>query len=85
MKHKSVIEMLKSMDVDWEEIEQHIHSRKIVTQLMILRAKSGLSQEHLAIKVGRPVSKIEEGTDNELSASDLMRYCTAIGAIVEIK
>ena len=87
MKYTSVIEMLKDMDADWEEIEEYIKARKVVKRLKILRVTQGLSQQEIADKMDCNVvfvNRIEEGRDGDLRVSDLKRYLDALGKVIEI-
>ncbi len=75
----NVIDMLKSMDVDWEEIEKYIESRKIVKKLILLRVKGKLTQKDLAKLANRSIEWVQKIEKGSLSAFDLKIYCDVLG------
>ncbi|MCE5303348.1 MAG: transcriptional regulator [Planctomycetaceae bacterium] len=85
--YKSVLEMLgdiaqEDSTIDIGEFKQYMAERKLVKELAILRSSRGLSQEELAKKIGHSqswASKLEHGTDDELSIGDLRAYLSVFG------
>ncbi len=81
----SVSELLQDIAPDREfqaEFEEHVQRRKVIKHLLALRAAKGLAQHDLAEKLGctqSRISKLENGTDDELRLGDLLRYTGALG------
>jgi transcriptional regulator with XRE-family HTH domain len=64
------------------EFDQYISERKLVKDLTILRSCRNMSQEEIANKLGHSqswVSKLENGTDDDLRIGDLRAYLSALG------
>lgn len=64
------------------EFDEYIAERELVKDLTILRSACHLSQEDIAVKLGHTqswVSKLENGTDNDLRIGDLRAYLSALG------
>lgn len=62
-------------------VSQRIQSRRLVKKLIVARSKAGLSQTALAQKLGcsqSRISKIENGTDDQLKIADLRSYSSAL-------
>ncbi len=65
-----------------EELSAHLGERQFVKALTILRARANLSQAELATqaKCKQPkISKLESGTDAELSFGDVVSYLKTTG------
>lgn len=83
--YTSVSELLRDIAPDREfqaEFEEHIEQRKLVKHLLALRAAKGLAQRDLAQELGctqSRISKLENGTDDELRLGDLVKYVHALG------
>ena len=62
--------------------EERLHDRRIVKDLMVLRASRGLSQAEVAEKMGctqSRISKLESAKDSDLALGDLANYAAALG------
>jgi len=68
-------------------LEKRVLSRRVVKDLMALRATHGLSQKDIAEKLGctqSRISKLESTIDNDLRLGDLAQYANAVGLRVSI-
>ncbi len=80
----SVNELVKTTSKDpsfKKAFEEDFQSKKIVRMLSAVRAAKGITQSQLAKKIGcgQPrISKIENGTDNQLRIQDLSDYARAL-------
>jgi transcriptional regulator with XRE-family HTH domain len=83
--YASVSELLQDIAPDQEfapEFEEHIQRRSLIKHLLALRAARGLAQRDLAEELGctqSRISKLENGTDDELRLGDLVKYVHALG------
>ncbi|MHC4180613.1 MAG: helix-turn-helix domain-containing protein [Planctomycetota bacterium] len=83
--YASVSELLQDIAPDGEfpaEFEEHVQRRGLIKHLLALRAAKGLAQRDLAEKLGctqSRISKLENGTDDELRLGDLVKYVHALG------
>ena len=83
--YASVSELLREIAPDGEfpaEFEERIQRRSLIKHLLVLRAARGLTQRDLADKLGctqSRISKLENGTDDELRLGDLVKYVHALG------
>ncbi len=62
--------------------EERLRDRRIVKDLMVLRAGRGLTQADVAEKMGctqSRISKLESARDVDLTLGDLARYASAVG------
>ena len=67
--------------------ESRLAERKIVKDLMVLRATQGLSQKDVALKFGctqSRISKLESMTDSDLRIGDLSKYAEVLGLELRI-
>jgi predicted XRE-type DNA-binding protein len=67
--------------------ESRLANRKIVKDLMVLRATQGLSQKDVALKLGctqSRISKLESMTDADLRIGDLSKYAEVLGLELRI-
>ena len=67
--------------------ESRLANRKIVKELMVLRATQGLSQKDVALKLGctqSRISKLESMTDADLRIGDLSKYAEVLGLELRI-
>jgi predicted XRE-type DNA-binding protein len=67
--------------------ESRLANRKIVKDLMVLRATQGLSQKDVALRLGctqSRISKLESMTDADLRIGDLSKYAEALGLQLRI-
>jgi transcriptional regulator with XRE-family HTH domain len=67
--------------------ERRLSERRIIKDLMIRRATSGLSQKDIARSFGctqSRISKLENMTDSELKLGDLAKYSRALGLQLRI-
>jgi predicted XRE-type DNA-binding protein len=67
--------------------ESRLANRKIVKDLMILRATQGLSQKDVALKLGctqSRISKLESMSDADLRIGDLSKYAEVLGLELKI-
>ncbi len=67
--------------------ERRLAERRIIKDLMIKRATSGLSQKDVARSFGctqSKISKLESMTDSELTIGDLAKYSRALGLELRI-
>ncbi|MCY2987527.1 MAG: helix-turn-helix domain-containing protein [Planctomycetota bacterium] len=84
-KYSSVSDMLAHnapSDKFRKEFEAQIATRRVVKQLIALRAAKGLSQKDIAdqMKCSQSrVSKLENGTDDDMRLGDLRAYANALG------
>lgn len=86
-KYQSVSAMLRDISEDnaaltSAEFDEYIAERKLVKDLAILRSARGLSQDDVAAKLEHSqswVSKLENGTDDELCIGDLRAYLSVFG------
>jgi transcriptional regulator with XRE-family HTH domain len=65
-----------------EAFEERLHGRRIVKDLMVLRASRGLTQADIAEKMGctqSRISKLESAKDIDLTLGDLAKYAGAVG------
>jgi transcriptional regulator with XRE-family HTH domain len=70
-----------------EAFEKRLSERKLVRTLFALRNAKGFSQKDVADKLRctqSRISKLEQGTDNDLRLGDLVAYADAIGLDVRI-
>jgi len=83
--YASVSELLQEIAPDGEfpaEFEERVQRRSLIKHLLVLRAARGLAQRDLAEKLGctqSRISKLENGTDDELRLGDLVKYVHALG------
>jgi transcriptional regulator with XRE-family HTH domain len=82
--HTSVSQMVReTTDAPFADaFEARVHRRRIVKDLMVLRAGRGLTQGDIASKMGcsqSRISKLESSTDFDLTLGDLVRYASAVG------
>jgi transcriptional regulator with XRE-family HTH domain len=82
--HKSVAQMVReTADLPFAQaFEERIHDRRIVKDLMVLRAGRGLTQADVAEKMGctqSRISKLESAKDVNLTLGDLAGYASAVG------
>ncbi len=69
------------------EVEAAIRRRHVLDLLMARRAKLGLSQKQLAVSMDcsqSRISKLESGSDLDLSGHDLNSYAEAVGLNVTV-
>ena len=67
--------------------ERRLADRRIIKELMIKRATSGLSQKDIALSFGctqSRISKLENMKDGELKLGDLAKYSRALGLQLRI-
>jgi transcriptional regulator with XRE-family HTH domain len=82
--YTDVTEMVRDIHPDdkfSEELSSRIKSRKIIKQLLVLRAKEGLSQKDVAERMQctqSKLSKLENGSDDTLRLGDLKKYGKAV-------
>jgi transcriptional regulator with XRE-family HTH domain len=65
-----------------DEFEKQLAGRRLIQQLLILRARAGLSQQEVAEKLActqSKVSKLETSADADISFGDLVGYTAAVG------
>jgi len=70
-----------------DTFEKQLRDRRIVKELMVLRATHGFSQKEIAAKLGctqSRISKLESTTDHDLRLGDLAEYVNALGFQVSI-
>lgn len=88
--YTSVVEMVRrTTDTGSfaEAFEKRLISRKIVKELMVLRATHGLSQKDIAERLGctqSRISKLELTSDTDLRIGDLAEYANAVGLRMSI-
>lgn len=83
VRHNNVSEMLAACEDEslQRDVEKRISSRQIIKQLLTMRASRDMSQKDIAEKLGctqSRVSKLENGTDDELRLGDLTGYLKAL-------
>ena len=87
-KHKqyqSVTEMVQAISDDQEfseEFDRRISQRQVIKDLLAMRVAHGLKQKDIADRIGcsqSRISKLENGTDNDLRINDLYNYLAAMG------
>jgi predicted XRE-type DNA-binding protein len=67
--------------------ESRLVNRRIVKDLMVLRATQGLSQKDVALKLGctqSRISKLESMTDADVRIGDLSKYAEVLGLELRI-
>ena len=65
-----------------DAFDERLRSRRIVKELMVVRASRGLSQGDVASTMGctqSRISKLESSKDADLRLGDLARYASAVG------
>jgi transcriptional regulator with XRE-family HTH domain len=65
-----------------QAFEERLRERRVVKDLMVLRARRGLTQADVAEKMGctqSRISKLESARDVDLTLGDLARYAGAVG------
>jgi transcriptional regulator with XRE-family HTH domain len=70
-----------------DALEERLRSRRILKDLMVLRAGRGLSQGDVAAKMGctqSRISKLESSKDADLSLGVLAGYASAVGCRVKV-
>jgi transcriptional regulator with XRE-family HTH domain len=70
-----------------DELNEHLSRRTIIRKLLALRGAKGLSQGDIAAKLGctqSRISKLESGTDADLSLRDFEGYAAALGFNIKI-
>jgi transcriptional regulator with XRE-family HTH domain len=87
--HPNVPQMVREMsDAAFADaFEARLRSRRIVKDLMVLRAGRGLTQGDIASKMGcsqSRISKLESSSDFDLTLGDLVRYASAVGLRVGV-
>ncbi len=82
--HKNVKDMVRDLladDVEFvSQFETRLASRQMVKSLAVVRARAGLSQQELAVKMGctqSKISKVESGVDADLKFGDIEAYLKA--------
>ena len=90
--YSSVIEMVRDLLGDEDpkfvaRFERASRARDLIRMLSVLRNRSHLSQKELAEKMGcgQPrISKLESGTDADVSVHDIIGYLRATGSQAKI-
>lgn len=89
-KYDSVAEMLNDVSEDQkfaEDVTRRLEQREVIKQLIALRCKENKSQgdiaKHMSCSQSK-ISKLESGTDEELSIGDLAMYLDALGKSTRI-
>jgi transcriptional regulator with XRE-family HTH domain len=82
--YASVVQMVReTTDAPFADaFEARLRNRRIVKDLMVMRAGRGLTQGDIASKMGcsqSRVSKVESSSDFDLTLGDLVRYASAVG------
>lgn len=86
----SVAEMVRETtddDAFTAAFEGRLRGRRIVKELMVLRAGRGLSQGDVASKLGctqSRISKLESSADADIRLGDFARYASAVGFRVDV-
>lgn len=89
-KSRGVAELARKLSKDrtfQKRLEDHIHRRRLVNELVAIRGAKGLSQQALAEKMGctqSRISKIEKSEDSELHLGSIVDFANALGLRVEI-
>lgn len=81
-RYSSVREMLVDLGdpVFLATFDEYQAERRLVNELVILRAVSGLTEERMAAKLGWTVGRVEDlesSKDSELKDEDVQAYITA--------
>src|SRR4029077_17072065 len=88
--YTNVVAMMRGLAEDRafaDDLSAHLARRRLVTQLVALRAAKGLTQEQIAAKLGCTqgrVSKVEACSDGELNIGTLVGYADALGFKIEL-
>ena len=83
--YHSVPELVREMSETGsfaDAFESRLAERKLVKELMVVRATQGLSQKDMALKLGctqSRISKLESMTDAEFRIGDLAKYAQGLG------
>ena len=89
-RYANVVDMMRDLSEDAtfaDDLDKHLAGRRLITQLVALRAAQGLTQKELGDKAGftqSRISKLEASEDADLTLSTVMKYAGAIGLNVEI-
>lgn len=84
-RYRSVAEMVRDLSEDGafaEGVERRIAERHIINYLMALRSALAVSQKDIAAKMActqSRISKLENGTDDDLRLGDFQQYAQALG------
>jgi transcriptional regulator with XRE-family HTH domain len=88
--YNTVEDMIRSLSEDEQfkkDTLRHLNKRTIIDQLMALRTMRDLSQADIAKKMrcSQPkISKLENGTDEDMSIGDFIKYTGCLGYNVKI-
>ena len=83
-KYTSIEEMLRGISEDKQfadDFDRHVGKRRLVKHLFALRSVEGLSQKDIAERIGcsqSRISKLENGTDDDLRLADLAAHLGAL-------
>ncbi len=83
--YSSVSEVLRDIapdDAFQAEFDQHVAERRLIKELLALRAARGLSQRNVADHIGctqSRISKLEYAKDADVRFGDLRAYADAVG------
>ncbi len=83
-KHKSVSDLIKSMDLPEERKKEqidYINARRLSRLLTVMRVKKGMNQQQAAEKCGctqSRISKLEYKEDRKITIGELLDYSDAL-------
>ena len=83
-KHKSVSDLIKSMDLPEERKKEqidYINARRLSRLLTVIRVKKGMNQQQAAEKCGctqSRISKLEYKEDRKITIGELLDYSDAL-------
>ncbi|GEM_PF-580606 len=82
--YTSVAEMVRGISEDQQfadDFDRHVGKRRLVKHLFAIRSVEGLSQKDIAERIGcsqSRISKLENGSDDDLRLADLVAYLDAL-------
>src|SRR4051794_34643767 len=89
-RYGNVVDMMRDLAGDRgfaNSLADHLAERRLLTQLIAMRAARGLTQQQIAERLGCSqgrISKLEASADGDLDLRTLLTYADALGFKLEL-